>query len=534
MLLSRGATSIFDFGELVAAPTAAAVISMSAEARSSSVVGWISPPQGPPWKTDLGSDDSPFPFAFQRPDESGSDGLAVQRVNEGDPADVLDPMSPVGEEDWPEGLIFEDLDGIPEIPWTADHTVEGSLDASRAQVAYKVPVGPETGSLRLFLRPVGGGAEASPVIDKLFLVDPSGQVLARITMEPVDGGGDESQGLLVVLLDAPEGSELVVHLTVKGGWTTPPGEGADPNGGDPGTQPPPPYFETTDFALNIQRNDSEPPAPLEDPSSPSPSPTTPIGAAPPSSGGLGGGWRPIQTMNPVADGLIWIEASRSGANGDRSATGGDSEVVVASSVYLGPLISRGGAPLGPTLATSVEDPTPMIEREGRVVDEAIERIESELGDGLLASMKRRETLGLEPKAMAERMAGPIEETSEAPMAAMPGPGGLPVLVSRIRRNSPRDDAGELAAHLQSRSVEEALTAEFPDPPAIADQMAAESEVARAGLATRAAGLIVGLGLATGPLYPDLVALAKKRLSRAKRFASARRWPFRGGRSRSAV
>lgn len=523
MLLSLEAAPIFEMGELGVVSASAVVVSMRAGAPSPPTVEWISArPQGPLWNPNAAG--APLgPIAPEDFDPYGVDeGFLLEPENQENPVPLLPP-------DWYEGLSPEDLDGIPTIPWTPDHTVEGSLDASRAQIAYKVPVGPGTGSLRLLLRPAREGSGFSPVIDRLYLVGPEGQVLARIATAPDNGDAGDGQHLLVMLPDAPEGSELVIHLAVNGSPTpAQPGGGTGANGGGGGE------VEPIDFFFNVQRNDPEPPTTLEEPTPPSTVPASPIGVAPPSISGYGGGWRPLQTMNPIADGLLRIETSRSGGARSAPASRSDAKiVVVASKAYLGPLPSRGGAPLGPTLATTVEEPTPVIEREGRMVDEAIDRIESELDAGLLASMKSRETVYLDHgSAAGERMAQ-APETSDAPMAVVPGPGGMPVLVSRLGRSRPRDEAGELTAHLQSRSVEEALSAEIPNPAPVADQVADELEVANAGLATRAAGLIVGLGLATGPLYPDLVALAKK-LSRAKRPVLGRRWPFRGRRPRPAV
>ncbi|AMV37195.1 hypothetical protein VT85_07170 [Planctomyces sp. SH-PL62] len=65
-------------------------------------------------------------------------------------------------------------------------------------------------------------------------------------------------------------------------------------------------------------------------------------------------------------------------------------------------------------------------------------------------------------------------------------------------------------------------------PSLLDADAQGEELARAGLATRAFGFLIGLGLATGPLYPDLIAFARKKLFRksrpSRRRASAGKFP----------
>jgi len=552
MLLSREAIPTFELNGLGVGSASAVVTSMSAEAPSTapSTVVWLpGPPQGPLWdlgraaggwqafiapKDEPGGSESRF-------DEDGS-GVLIDPENGSGAADVPDPLwSPdygesVGE------LFFYGLDGLPAIPWTPDHTVEGSLNDPRAQAAYKVPVGPETGSLTLTLRPARDGSEISPVIDKLFLVDPTGLVIARITTAPMDGVGEGGgQQLLVMLPNAPEGSELVIHLAL-GGAPSPasPGGGAGSGGGGFEGEPPTPFPEPAGFSLNIQRNDPKPAAPPEETSPISPPPAAPLGTPPSPPINVTGGWGSLQSPSIVLDGLTQFgrgwSAGASTQSSARSIADPDSPIAVAiangsPSAYLGPLVSRGAAPLGPTLATSTDEPTQLIDRENHAVDEAIDRMGAELDSGLLASLKHRDASAFEGGAAIGDRAMEGDEAPEAPTAAIPGPGGMPVLVSQTSRVRPLAEAGALAAHLQSRSVEEALTAEIPGPPPMADQIAGELEAARAGLATRAAGLIVGLGLATGPLYPDLIALARKKLARAKRPAIRRRWLFRGGRTR---
>jgi len=546
MLLSREAMPTFEFNGLSAGPVTSALVSMRVEPSSSptSINGWISEaPREPPWIGDHEAGEWPAMILLQDQwggfqsslDETDSTG-PVEDGN-GEFADVPDPMSSTDDESSAEELIYEGLDELPAIPWTNDHTVEGFLDPSRTLVAYKVPVGPETGSLHLTLHPLMDGSEVWPMIDQLFLVDPEGRILAKITAAPFQGDGGGGQKLLVLLSGATEGSELVVHLTLGGAQSpSPPGIPPGSSGGGFDIEPPPSFVESTGFLFNVQRSDPAPSSStLEEP--PLTWPAAPIGTAPPTTSNRVGGWNSLPAATLVLDGVIRLERGWSASAGTptsaRSGAKPVSRGAGGSSVYLGPLVSRGASPLGPTLATSNDGPTQMIDRENRAVDEAIERIEVELDSGLLANLKQRDALASEWGAEVGGRFSARPEAPEPPMAAIPGPGGLPVLVSLPGRRLPRAEALALTEHLQSRSVEEALTAEVPGQPPTANQVAGDVEVARAGLATRAAGLIVGLGLATGPLYPDLIALARKRFARAKRSAKSRRWPFRGGSTRPA-
>lgn len=431
------------------------------------------------------------------------------------------------------GGLNEGLDDIPwdaldDIPWQGDYTVTGWMDASRAQIAYRIPVGPGTSSVWLAIHPGRDESGPPPLIDRLYLVDSTGAIVEKITSASI---GDEDGGrqLVVALQGAPEGSKLLVCLTMRcETFPASPGDGADPGAGPEGDPSSP--LARTFFELNIQRNDPDPSGTygggggIESPQDTSPAPSPPPPIVPPrASAGYGSiAWNYAQTSRLIVIGVgrglsvdggsstsafSWAEAGRTvGGRGP--------------SVYLGPLVSRGAAPLGPTLATSVDEPTELIDRANHAVDEALDQIGADLDARLLAGMR-----GLD---------GPAPDDA-AVTRAIPGAGGLPVLVSATTRVRKQAEADELAANLHSRSVEEALTAEAPESPSTTDPGADDVKLANAGMITRAAGLVVGLGLATGPLYPDLVALARRKLARGKGSSIKRRWRFfRRGRASRPV
>ncbi len=426
-------------------------------------------------------------------------------------------------EEWAKDLVIPDhLDGLDEIPWQAEYTVEGWMDASRWQVAYRIPVGPGTNALRLAVHSERTGSDGVPLIQWLCLVDSSGNMLDQITPESIEGGGGGPQ-LLVALEGAPEGSQLVVLLAMRDPqYPAAPGDGTG-LGGD-GVEGEPPPLARSIFELNIQRDDPDPPSTLggggEDAAGTFPAPPQPISAPlSPASGGIGILGSP-QTSRLSLDELGRAEGGRNAAGLSASEfswtavgrmVGGRSP-----SVYLGPLVSRGAGPLGPTLATSDDEPTQLIDREGLVVDEALDRIGTELDSRLLAGLKHRDGSWADGA-----------ETSATGTRVIPGAGGLPVLVSATPRAREQAEVDALTANLQSQSVEEALTAEAPRTPSVTDQGSEDVKIASAGIITRAASLVLGLGLATGPLYPDLVALARRKLARGKGWSIKRRWLLRG-------
>lgn len=425
-----------------------------------------------------------------------------------EPGPILDPITSTGPDEapsvdapilmtapaWegsPQGSVFDGLDELDEIPWRPDYSVAATLDAGRSQIAYRIPVGPDTSALRLAVRFDRPGPGPSPLIDKLYLVNPAGGVLGGISTAAV-GVGDDGQRFLVTLRGAPDGSHLVVCLTTRDGPTsTAPGDGSE--------GAPAPAF-AMNFELSIQRSDPEPASAAERGvgGSVAAAPSPPHSITVPA--GLGfAAWAGAASARLPLDAPARAERSE---NGGGALAGSFSWAMPAGrspSVYLGPLVFRGASPLGPTLATSEDEPTQLIDREGLAVDQAIDQISAELDSELLAGLKNRD--GATATATETR--------------ALAGAGGLPVLVTATVRARKRADADALAANLQSRSVEEALNAEAPKAPPTADPGIDDVRIASAGVITRAAGLIIGLGLATGPLYPDLVALARRKLAWGK-------------------
>jgi hypothetical protein len=140
-------------------------------------------------------------------------------------------------------------------------------------------------------------------------------------------------------------------------------------------------------------------------------------------------------------------------------------------------------------------------------------------------------LNLLPPRASANQAGSSHDPSEVaqesqfndranPVSTERGPGGFPVLISSGREAlSQAQQTAALLATLQlSPDVNQAATdlAEVgPIAPVQVSVLNAqrESEEHRPDFLTAACGLLLGIGLTTGPLYPDLFALVRTRLPR---------------------
>ena len=204
-------------------------------------------------------------------------------------------------------------------------------------------------------------------------------------------------------------------------------------------------------------------------------------------------------------GLVGVASPR--ASSESADMGPDSE-----SISLGPLVSRGAAPIGPALATSIDDPAPSINRDeqgGR--DSDVGRLESENGElvwrlRMLEAADRTAGRRLDPKDVTF-------EDDPSPLTTLKGLGGLPSLVAAFPRRRGPSHAEELASTLQPQA--DLVVVDEGPLNSTTDHQNQPEEIAKAGIATRAVGFLIALGLASGPLYPDLIALARRRLTRKR-------------------
>ncbi len=186
--------------------------------------------------------------------------------------------------------------------------------------------------------------------------------------------------------------------------------------------------------------------------------------------------------------------------------------VTVPGVSVGPLVSLGSAPLRPPLGTTAGNPTPAINRAERAFD----LITVETADGSNAEF----LLGLTTNGSD----GPREDTatvqstrSSGPLITSRGPGGQLAMVSSLRTGQYLSDPTAVLATLPSEdhSALAQQQATAPVPPAELDTgaLACSEEPSGTDFVRAACGLMLGIGLTTGPLYPDLMPLVRKLLPR---------------------
>lgn len=193
--------------------------------------------------------------------------------------------------------------------------------------------------------------------------------------------------------------------------------------------------------------------------------------------------------------------------------------VAAPGVSVGPLVTRGSAPLRPPLGTTPGEPTPSIDRNERAFDLAAIGSGAEVDAELLLGLTANRSDG----NGEDTPVNPATRTTE-PLIALRGPGGLPVMVSSVQAGQSLIDRAAVLATLPAPE-------NLPDPgqklarlPAlppldVPGALRRGDEVACTDLLKAACGLMLGIGLTTGPLYPDLMALVRNFLPRRASLAS---------------
>jgi hypothetical protein len=189
-------------------------------------------------------------------------------------------------------------------------------------------------------------------------------------------------------------------------------------------------------------------------------------------------------------------------------------------ISVGPLASRGSAPLGPLLGTNQEDRTYSIDRDERAFDLAMEQLGSGVGLEIALIGPQGQTGSVGRDSADPQSVSPRDASGS--LTPLRGTGGFPVLVPSSGATQANTDATALLATLPAslgRDVSTADPAFVPDLTPLTlcrPEEQARDEAARTDFLTSACGLALGVGLATGPLYPDLIGLVRTCLPRAVR------------------
>lgn len=431
-------------------------------------------------------------------------------------------------------LTPEGLASLPMLPWSFNSSFHGTLTSDHAWSSFTVPVGPSTNILRLAVHPENSAdGSSAAVVDQVYLIGADGSVVASLVGAAAFSSGSR-QALSVTLNWAPKGGLLLVRVVNPACGTNPlpvdedstdAAEATDTtsptdSGDGTGAIPPLPFIPPSIFEVDVQRQD---PPQTSSAETWLPSPQIPApGSYPPLWPDLSQGRVSVPPASAAAtittvsyDPVDSTTTKLANTSAAKTSTGPPDLEPETSSISLGPLVSRGSAPIGPALATSIDDPAPLIGRGGegdgtpeqdQLDDEGFELVlRRDRGDVPEAAAR-----GLDPEDVLR------SDDEDSPLTSLKGLGGLPLLVSSYHRARGPEHAQELAATLAETADAAAARVDESAPPTTAEgQDRRDGRVARAGIVTRAVGFIVALGLASGPLYPDLVALARRRFARKR-------------------
>ncbi len=401
------------------------------------------------------------------------------------------------------------------VPVERDAQLAGTLDPGRPIMIVSVPIDPATGELTLNLRSDGAGFAAgyNPVISALALQDANGHTLDQMTSpdwDPADGP-PAGPTMLVALHDVPAGGHLMVQITTPAGVSsTGTGTTSAANLAANWSVP---------FILDVQRQ--------EDSAQQS---------APPAQGTVAVGTLISVSASPSELSILSPETALSaGAN----AAGPDGQGLVMEAadsppaglvpdgvdgfnlrVPTGPLASRSAGPLGPILASWEADLAPPVDRHERGLIQEIDGPDLEVDTEL--PERRSQLAQVDPSAsLSDSSPSSNRDQSVGSIVVVTGRSGLPFKVTGLTGG----DRAEMAALLASIPATAALErsrsrrAETDAPIALVlVRSAAESP----SLADRsdcpdylkaACGLAIGVGLTSGPLFPDLMASVQGRMPR---------------------
>jgi hypothetical protein len=390
---------------------------------------------------------------------------------------------------------------LTSLPWTGDLKVSGTLQPGQNWMTYKIPVGPTTQSLKVTItEPETESTTETAALDQVYLVGPSGAMLAEVTGASLDSVGAR-QVLTISLNDVPAGAELLVRIIEN--------SAVEPTSPAPDTTP----AVRVPFLMEVQRTE------LATPDLAVFQSTT--GSVARSSVIVASGL--VVAISPSGLGLSGDSATDSNAtvaqngNPNQAVTDGviiarvASDSVDVPGATLGPLVLRGSGPLGPALGTAKGDPTPSIDRDERAFDLTAEGSGAGIDAELLLGLTARRLEGAAQLCPDSRPAGPRERAEW--LNSTRGPGGFPVLSGAEGVEQSRNPAALLATVIsapEESAAENGLVAQITILPrsGFTPDQGGGQEASCTDFVTAAFGLVLCVGLTGGPLFPDLIALVR--------------------------
>jgi len=387
--------------------------------------------------------------------------------------------------------------------------VEGSLSPGQSTADVTFPITPGTAGYRFLLKADGNpGPSEQPVVDDVAMEDQSGTTVAQVN--PTSGPGvSPAQNLYLALHDVPAEAHLVVQVTTAGAVETAAGTS---------TVIGPAASSNVSFVLYVQRQQT--PEPAAESAVPAQSQTA-LGTVAFESSSLGAG---AVTAADTA-----VGATGDGAPAGQGAAVASSADIGASiepdisdgfnfRVLTGPLASRSSGPIGPILADADVDPTPPVDRHERALIQDIQGLEQ--ADGPRSTLARDELAGVTPSSN-------VLDASVVPTDDLENSDGLTASRGRgltfedtAHRSGRRAGLNGLLAALPASGgsetvvtgdAETAGTAARSQPVQASEAISSPDREQRTDYVKAAFGLVLGLGLTAGPLFPDLLTSGRVRV-----------------------
>lgn len=420
------------------------------------------------------------------------------------------------------------------VPLSATYAeLRGTLDAGQPVITYDIPIGPVSQSLGVTVRPAPGmPAGEVPVVDEMSLVDSAGKTLEQVGW-PGGAGGFPSPAVLVQLHDAPVGDHILVDVAAVeasslSSSSTSSTTSTLGSGVVTASAPSQSANWSVPFVLDVQRQQS----------SASSTDAAPVVAGTETIGTL--------IVAPAQQPVIFASSSVPAEQGGSTVVDAQptntalaappaSDLVTEPTdsfnlrVPTGPLASRGGGALGPTLALVDAEPTQPVNRLERALSQDIVGA----GDGEQTASRGNAGGDQEFADDTGIWPGSIGTAGTAgPVVSIPGRGGFPLKVTALGRDQ-RGQFAALWATLPAASnpdgavSDAALSAisfsDLPIAPVVAYRSVPET-LECPDFVKAACGLALGLGLTSGPLFPDLMASLPGRLPKWVSILRAHRRP----------
>jgi hypothetical protein len=389
--------------------------------------------------------------------------------------------------------------------------LEGALDPDHTSMTILIPVGPLTQAVGVSVRGVKAfSLDASPVVEQMVLLDQNGSAVAQVGPLWDPGANAAPQSVTISLDGAPVGGNLLVQIAAPSG----------------GTMSSSTLQMTTSpswnlpFVMDVQRQDAGSAVPTGQTldgvqGAMSLLVATPSGQMVPTPPSLSSESSTAPGGPPGRDASsAYTSAPASGSTNPTSGSSGSFDVRVST----GPLVSRSAGPLGPSLATIMTDPAPPVDRHERALPQGIDNLaSSEEATDAAGYLELTRFARTRSRPGAGRPAG--TGRADDSVVTVAGLGAFPLEVATLSGGASRADLGSLLETLPGPAAGEDL-------PAIVAE--ADRSIPNGSLEilvrlrpstdldqgpdylTAACGLALGLGLTSGVLLPDLLALAQSR------------------------